>query len=190
MDDPIKIKSKAAEELIAKFKCTHEKSELRKRVVDKGVIQFVAQCLRCGDPTTSPLARAKAVAQCGGQEPPPFDEELQSSWEQGYSSGWKQINLDYEKNVAAYEKARKERTTEWWAWYIEYLKSPEWREKSKQVILRAQGICEGCRAEKATSAHHLTYAHAGSEFLFELVAVCNQCHERLHANGEDEPTEP
>jgi hypothetical protein len=35
MDDPIKIKNKAAEVLIAKYQCTHEKSELRKRIVRK-----------------------------------------------------------------------------------------------------------------------------------------------------------
>lgn len=190
MDEPIKIKSKAADALIEKYKCTHEKSELRKRIVEKGIIQFVQQCVRCGNPTSNPIARAKAVAQCGGHEPPPFDEKLYSSWKQGYSDGWKQINDDYEKNVAAYEKAQEERSTEWWAWYIEYLKSPEWKAKSQQVILRAQGICEGCRNSKASSVHHLTYKHVGDEFLFELVAVCKQCHDRLHEDDKDETSEP
>jgi 5-methylcytosine-specific restriction endonuclease McrA len=45
---------------------------------------------------------------------------------------------------------------------------------------RAGGICEGCRQESATEVHHLTYEHAGREFLWELVAICRRCHERYH----------
>jgi hypothetical protein len=33
--------------------------------------------------------------------------------------------------------------------------------------------------------HHLTYAHVFNEFLFELMAVCDECHDRLHR--EDVP---
>ena len=31
-----------------------------------------------------------------------------------------------------------------------------------------------------TQCHHLTYENVGEEFLFELVALCSDCHERLH----------
>lgn len=31
--------------------------------------------------------------------------------------------------------------------------------------------------------HHLTYRHAKREFLFELVAVCQSCHSRLHEDN-------
>jgi 5-methylcytosine-specific restriction endonuclease McrA len=29
--------------------------------------------------------------------------------------------------------------------------------------------------------HHLTYQNAGNEFLWELVAICRECHARYHA---------
>lgn len=34
--------------------------------------------------------------------------------------------------------------------------------------------------------HHLTYAHVTQEFLFELVAICGDCHARVH----DAPARP
>lgn len=69
---------------------------------------------------------------------------------------------------------------DWFDVYAEYLASPEWDERRRLVLERAGGICEGCRRARATQVHHTTYKHAGDELLFELVAVCNACHERLH----------
>ena len=43
-----------------------------------------------------------------------------------------------------------------------------------------QGVCEACGEVRATEVHHLTYKHIGSEFLWELVAICRACHERYH----------
>lgn len=68
----------------------------------------------------------------------------------------------------------------WWTWYTEYLRSPEWRSVRARAIARAKGTCEGCAERPATQAHHLTYAHVGAEFLWELRAVCDPCHDRLH----------
>ena len=33
----------------------------------------------------------------------------------------------------------------------------------------------------AKQVHHTTYANVGHEFLFELVALCPECHNRYHA---------
>ncbi len=189
MDDPVAIKVKAGEALNAQYKCEHEKSELRRRVVDKGGVQYVEQCIRCGTATSNAIAKTRVLAQTGNKEPPPFDEQLLSTWDRGYSDGWARINREYTENVERYEKARKNRATEWWALYKEYLKSPEWKAKREKVILRAQGICEGCREEKANHVHHTTYDHAMNEFLFELVAFCEKCHDRIH-ESEAEPDEP
>src|SRR5439155_22697334 len=69
-----------------------------------------------------------------------------------------------------------------WKKYNAYLESKEWQDKRERVLKRANGQCEGCGAKAATQAHHLTYAHVFNEFLFELVAVCDDCHQRLHAD--------
>jgi len=65
------------------------------------------------------------------------------------------------------------------ACYHAYLESPEWRQKRDLVLTRSNGLCEVCGG-LAVLAHHLTYAHAGNEFLFELVALCKRCHDRIH----------
>lgn len=66
------------------------------------------------------------------------------------------------------------------ALYAEYLKSAEWADRRDRVMARAGGVCEGCRERAATEVHHLTYEHITREFLFELVAICGECHARYH----------
>ncbi len=70
--------------------------------------------------------------------------------------------------------------------YGDYLRSDAWKAKRRLVFKRAGGVCEGCGLLEATEVHHLTYAHKMNEFLFELVAVCTECHERLHEDVVDD----
>ena len=56
-----------------------------------------------------------------------------------------------------------------------------WKKKRGKVLERASGICEGCLEKPATQVHHLSYEHVGDEYLFELVAVCDACHDNLHS---------
>ena len=67
-----------------------------------------------------------------------------------------------------------------WDWYDDYLRSDAWQEKRRAVLKRANGICEGCGKALARHVHHLTYAHAGHELLFEMVALCEACHRICH----------
>lgn len=67
-----------------------------------------------------------------------------------------------------------------WAWYDEYLQTDAWREKRLQVLARARNTCEGCGLVKSTQVHHLTYERVGREMLFDLVAVCDDCHREIH----------
>jgi 5-methylcytosine-specific restriction endonuclease McrA len=66
--------------------------------------------------------------------------------------------------------------------YKQYLQSEAWRRRRELVLRRALGICEGCGQASATEVHHLTYDHVGNEFLWELVAICRDCHERYHVH--------
>jgi hypothetical protein len=77
---------------------------------------------------------------------------------------------------------REEQRRQWWDWYDRYLESPEWRARRKLVLRRAGGICEGCLERRATQVHHRTYEHVGDELCFELIAICDQCHDRVHAD--------
>lgn len=163
-------KRKALEEHFKKFSCSHERTELRSRKIAGGGIQRVYQCLRCGEPSSSPISREKALELCGGKEPLPFDDVLKQTWEQSRALGT--------------EKILEEHKEKFWQGYDSYLSSDKWKLKREAVINRANGICEGCGKESASEVHHLSYEHVGDEFLFELVAICAVCHERIHPEDD------
>jgi hypothetical protein len=75
---------------------------------------------------------------------------------------------------------REEQDARWWDRYHAHLRSEAWRDKRQRALLRAGGICEGCGARQAVDIHHLTYRRMGDECLFDLVAVCRECHEKCH----------
>ncbi len=64
--------------------------------------------------------------------------------------------------------------------YETYLRSPEWQALRLKVLKRDLHICQGCLAQPASEVHHTTYRHVRSEFAFELVSLCRDCHRRLH----------
>jgi cytochrome c553 len=72
--------------------------------------------------------------------------------------------------------------------YADYLKSEQWALRRDLVMERAGGRCEGCRLNPASEVHHRTYEHVTQEFLFELVALCGDCHDRIHAKPDQPPT--
>ena len=73
--------------------------------------------------------------------------------------------------------------------YAEYMASAAWMAKRSKVLSRAAKLygvvgfgasCELCGERRATQVHHLTYARLYNEFLTDLVAVCETCHNRCH----------
>lgn len=74
----------------------------------------------------------------------------------------------------------KPESAEWTKRYHAHLASNKWQELRGKIWDRESGICEGCRSEPIEHVHHLTYAHMGDEFLFELMGLCFGCHLRVH----------
>lgn len=70
--------------------------------------------------------------------------------------------------------------------YPKYLASAEWREKRLKVLERDNYLCQSCLTAKAQAVHHLTYRNVGCEPLFDLVSVCNNCHDIIHLHGNDD----
>jgi hypothetical protein len=117
--------------------CSHLDAELRARTIKGGAVQYVEQCLRCGQPCGSPVAKS-AVRNA----PPPFDKAL------------------YEKGLRAesefYARQRDQESAQWWAWYQSYLKSPEWHAKRKAVHSAGAG---SMRRMPADSSHAGSPSH-------------------------------
>jgi len=130
-----------------------------------GKNNIVGQCSICGrhhgkQNTDSALRHHGSI-----QNIPLWNEKLAPVW---YAS------LD-----EYYKKTREQQRIEWFKDYNVYLRTPEWREKSRMVRERSK-LCQGCRKNPSEEAHHMYYDNVGQEFLFELVALCRQCHERFH----------
>lgn len=64
--------------------------------------------------------------------------------------------------------------------YQEYLKTPEWRERSRDCKARAGWRCSRCGSRKDLQAHHLTYARLGQERPGDLECLCDTCHRGEH----------
>ena len=78
---------------------------------------------------------------------------------------------------------------EWWAWYREYLQSPQWHRRADRCKQRAGYKCQRCGIKAGAirpdgsrawmEAHHLSYKHAGDERDSELECDCDYCHKLI-----------
>jgi acyl-coenzyme A synthetase/AMP-(fatty) acid ligase len=102
----------------------------------------------------------------------PYDsEEMDKKWKL-----YKEIKSEYQHQKTKIFFVRKEK-------YYKYLESWEWERKSHKVKKRANFICEGCLTSPATEVHHITYSNIYNVFMFELLALCSDCHRRIHENN-------
>lgn len=148
------------------WECKHDgDKEVRTKIAVNGREMVGAQCLNCGRkvgdflkkvdwPKIRPLWDEGLIDRCR--------EEIER---QNYPV--------YLKYIEIYQQRGEE--------YGEYLNSWEWKEKRRLVMVRDKGICQGCLVAPASEVHHLTYSHIYNELLFQLVALCSECHENFHA---------
>lgn len=66
--------------------------------------------------------------------------------------------------------------------YRAYLASPQWAQKRAEILGRSSGICEICD-QAANQVHHLHYRNIGNEQTDDLMALCRECHELIHARA-------
>lgn len=173
--DRLKARDEALEALRQRYQCDHAKVQVRARISTNSATHMIRQCLRCGIAVGQAISKADAL-RFTSAEPPPFDAGLNKRW-------WEEYNAEIEKITQSSGSRREYTRASFLHRYDEYLQSPEWKARRALVIERAAGLCEGCRLRPPTQVHHRTYRHVGREFIFELAAVCDDCHEVLH----DEP---
>lgn len=160
------------------MECEHRHSNLTARTLSNGTTAYYMQCLRCGAATSTAIAKAKAAELLAQQNNtlefcPPWNAQLVAQWAAQASA--ERASARFDRMIEA-EDRRIEHTNQ----YHAYLRTPEWQDKRQKVIERCRGICEGCMDARVAHVHHLTYAHIFDELLFELVGLCEACHERAH----------
>lgn len=147
--------------------CLHEKTTSVRKFDSINREAFYEACTNCG--MLKPGAIARASVSEYSVEPERYAEQNER-----YNAR-RQTALDRICHAAA-ERCQSGNRAE----YDDYLRSPEWKRRAAKIMDRANGICEGCLTEPATEVHHRTYENLGNEFAFELLALCDRCHRRIH----------
>lgn len=155
-----------------RFDCKHILKEIRLRKDAGGAIHAYNQCLKCGNSVGTALSRSKV-----GDELPDFDENLSKQWVDRQAQGYSEI-------LQKHARISLKRDSAWHAKYNSYLKSESWKLRRAKVLKRANFVCEGCLDRKAVDVHHETYKNFGEEFLFQLRALCKECHDRIHTESD------
>jgi len=157
--------------------CPHNKklavwTTLRSDMTPMEQRQLRPQCCDCGKLLSTQLSHSLATA-----DTPALDEgrargALENE-QQARDRAWA-------ARCEEWQRGRDEEAEQWWTKYSDYLQTDEWRHRRALVMGRAGGVCEGCQERRATQVHHLTYKHVTEEFLWQLVAICDVCHRRIH----------
>jgi 5-methylcytosine-specific restriction endonuclease McrA len=134
--------------------------ELRRRSLSNGAVVAYLQCPACG------LAHSAPSRGLDLERLEPFDETLRERI-------WQSEQVARARDKEALAAKRRDA-------YEVYLGSDEWFAIRRQVLAR-DPLCQGCRQQRSTQVHHLTYAHLGNELLFELVGLCENCHAQAHS---------
>jgi 5-methylcytosine-specific restriction endonuclease McrA len=158
-------------------KCSHQDAEIRWFRASNGAVHHKRQCLKCGELVGQAISKSLVPANCLSD-----DESLRERY-------GAQRRHEKEEILQRHIRIQKTGDSKSQKEYEAYLQSPQWRAVRAKVMKRADGLCEGCGALRPTQVHHLSYDHKFNEFLFELVAVCDQCHERLHRETGSDPDE-
>ena len=151
------------------YACNHETTETRYKVYSNGTKHYFAQCLKCGRQVGTAISH-KDVS------------EYVQEWDKGLETGY-QFLIDTLANQIRDEQEAlwRNRESEWHKAYQAYLQSPLWQSKRRRVLARDDRICQACLRREATQVHHKRYPKEfGKEPLFDLVSVCDLCHDALH----------
>ena len=71
----------------------------------------------------------------------------------------------------------------WEELYAMYLASPHWYKMRNLVLDRDGHLCQACLCREASEVHHTSYTlynRLGRSAAFELVAICHECHAKIH----------
>jgi hypothetical protein len=152
--------------------CDHPRTVLGWHTTRSQTRQLRRQCVDCGELVGGALPGSQALRSTGR-----VDLAMRERCRDQRDARLRAIYEKHARLQRAELDARRQQ-------HSEYLDSPEWRAKRRKVLERAGGLCEGCRVNRPTQVHHLTYKHWGDELLFELVALCDECHDRCHEDRE------
>lgn len=173
--------------MVSSRECPCETKALVHQVIKSGPSSYLAyrwQRLECG--ASSQFVKKETLTKEQLESAREFDPAIREAWNAESRREFQEqrvsLGLDWESRRADRKRI-----------YDEYIMSSKWKAVRDRVVAREDGVCQGCKIRKATQVHHLTYEHLGNELLWELVAVCESCHEHAHGlsfeDGDEESYE-
>ena len=148
--------------------CRHAEKQVMRVYVANGAVQLREVCQDCGERIGSAIKKSAALADCKED-----DGDLAERYAEKRKA---ELNAIYQRHI----KQQKASASGYRDKYQAYLSSEVWAHKRSLVLRRANTLCEGCLERPATQVHHLSYQHVVYELLYELVAICDDCHDRAH----------
>jgi len=145
--------------------CRHEETEVRYKMFADETKHLCTQCLICGQmPGGTHWLSQDGVDITCVQE---FDASIAEQWKAAHNEAIKtKLHAERLTRHQEYERYIRE-SDDWWA-------------IRTKVMKRDDHLCQGCMEENASDVHHKNYVHLYDEILFDLVAVCRKCHDKIH----------
>lgn len=141
-----------------------------KQIISGGGIQVKKQCKNCGQVTSNPIG---GFSKEDREKLPLLNAYLRDDRYEQTSTYTRQF----------YQTISEKRLEKKRAKYNDYLKTPEWKKKSTEVLKRDNHLCQSCLDAFATQVHHKSYQLedlSGNVPAFDLVAICTPCHDKIH----------
>lgn len=155
--------------------CNCPRVRYTEREIRGGSKQILRQCQNCGHAILNqPVSRNKVPAD---EEVIPFDYKLNSSYD---TKLFEENNKGWELFQQSHVERRKKEFDDWLTQhYYPYLQSDKWKLKEKYVLKRDNFLCQACLDAEATTAHHTSKNFFQNEPLFDMVAICQPCKDRI-----------
>jgi hypothetical protein len=163
--------------LEAGCRCRHDQKRTASLVQRNGAAWL--QCDACGHSLGNAMARKEHY---GFSQYPSWRPEIKAAYDaqqrkHGEASLAKYIEEHRQPTLEERLNHYRARSAEYEQWCRT---SPEWSAIRRKIFWRCRGHCEACLNGNATMVHHMTYTFGKLPPAWQLKAVCDDCHERLH----------
>lgn len=135
------------------------------------------QCRNCGLVTSESIGGYNKMEK---DRLPGADMVKKNLADTAHGKCWKWLS---ERRQSGYDALKENYDTYWWQQYKTYLQTSSWKDKRLLALKRDNNTCQCCMLRPATEVHHETYRYVdfkGGEPLFDLISMCEECHDTLH----------
>ena len=161
--------------------CEHAEFVHTKRIYPSGASAVVAQCKSCGHHiktiSKKDLKDTESLSAFDEGQKNRFNA-IASNWHEAFSVAWKKAHSEYVSKTQSQiwnGEIKYQDNTRFGTYYV----SEEWFRTRLRILDRDNGECQACMGV-AQCVHHIVYERLGCENDLDLIALCNQCHDKVH----------